>query len=476
MAPRKGSQTPTTAVLLPFKKSHGREAVALYNSTGRKALPWQEKQLRAILGVDKNGLYVHMNYGLEVPRRNGKNEVIAAREMYGLEIGERICHTAHRTTTSNSAFRRLYQLLLDAGYQEHSRKKKRMPDKSFFASKQYGLESIELTGGGSIYFRTRTNNGGLGEGFDLLVIDEAQEYTEKQQSALVYTVSDSRNPQTIFTGTPPTAISAGNVFPKMRKEAVEGKLEATGWAEWSLDELPKDPLSVELWRKTNPSLGHILSERNVKQEWKGDAVDFGIQRLGVWISYEQKAIFSPAEWDELKAEKMPELQKDRFFAVKYGKDGQNVALSVAAKTTGGKVFVETIACNPVRAGNAWILEYLKNPATAAVAIDGQAGQALLADEMKKSGMRPPTLPTVAEVVAAGAQFEQTLYSRRIVHSGQGTLREIVTHCEHRPIGSNGGFGYRSLEDGLDVCTLDSAVLALWLAENAKVVRKQRIRY
>lgn len=476
MAARKGSQAPTTAVTLPYKRSHGKAAVDFYNSSGRKALPWQEKQLRHILAVDKNGLYVHMNYGLEVPRRNGKNEVIAAREMYGLKIGERICHTAHRTTTSNSAFRRLYQLLISAGFQECSRKKKEMPEKSFFASKQYGLESIELTGGGSIYFRTRTNNGGLGEGFDLLIIDEAQEYTEKQQSALVYTVSDSKNPQTIFTGTPPTAISAGNVFPKMRKEAVEGRLEATGWAEWSLDELPGNPLDVALWRKTNPSFGYIVSERNIKQEWKGDAIDFGIQRLGVWITYDQKSVFSPAEWDELKAGKMPELQKDRFLAVKYGKDGQNVALAVASKTRDGKIFVEAIDCAPIRAGNGWLFEYFHNPAVAAVAVDGQNGQALLAAEMDKRGFIKPKLPTVAEVVSAGALFEQKLYAKEITHSGQKTLRDIVTHCEHRPIGSNGGFGYRSIDDGLDVCVLDAVVLALWLAATAKVVQKQRIRY
>lgn len=476
MAAKKGRQDPTTAVTLPYKTSHGKEAVALYNQSGRKALKWQAKQLTHILAVDKKGLYVHMNYGLEVPRRNGKNEVIAAREMYGLKIGERICHTAHRTTTSNSAFRRLYQLLIAAGYTEHSRKKKVMPEKSFFASKQYGLESIELSGGGSIYFRTRTNNGGLGEGFDLLIIDEAQEYTEKQQSALVYTVSDSKNPQTIFTGTPPTAISAGNVFPKMRKEAVEGKLPATGWAEWSLDDLPENPLDVELWRETNPSFGYIVTERNVRQEWKGDAVDFGIQRLGVWISYNQKSVFSPGEWDELQAQHLPELQKERYLAVKYGKDGKNVALAVASKTKTGKIFVEAIDCAPIRAGNGWLYDYFHNPNVAAVAIDGQNGQKILADEMKSRGFIDPKLPTVAEIVAASALFEQKFYAKEITHTGQKTLREIVTHCDHRPIGSNGGFGYKSIDDSLDVCVLDAVVLAAWLAATAKAARKQRVRY
>lgn len=53
---------------------------------------------------------------------------------------------------------------------------------------------------------------GLGEEFDLLVIDEAQEYTDDQASALKYVVTDSRNPQTIFCGTPHVEEKVMNIF------------------------------------------------------------------------------------------------------------------------------------------------------------------------------------------------------------------------------------------------------------------------
>lgn len=473
---RIGNQTPTLAVTLPYSKSYGEEAVALYNQTGRTAQPWQEQLVTHILAVNEDGLFTHMNFGLEVPRRNGKNEVVVMREMWGLAHGERMCHTAHRTTTSNSAFRRLYQLLLLAGYEEHNRKKKDMPERSFYASKQYGLECIELTGGGSIYFRTRTNNGGLGEGFDLLVIDEAQEYTEKQQSALVYTVSDSKNPQTIFTGTPPTVISAGNVFPKMREEVTLGRMEDTGWAEWSLEEIPANPMNKDLWYLTNPSLGVILSERNVRAEYKGDDIDFGIQRLGVWLKYEQKSAIAPAEWDAVKVNGKPQLEKERYFGVKYGKDGKNVSLSVAAKTTDGRIFVECIACSPIRAGDSWMFDYFHNPHIAGVAVDGQNGQLVLAKEMQDHGFIKPKLPAVSEVVVASAMFEQALFGGTLCHAGQKTLADVVTHCERRAIGSNGGFGYRSLDDSLDITVMESAVLAYWLCATSKAKTKQSISY
>ena len=193
---RDDNQNPsyTNVVLTKKTKSFGAKAVRLYSLTGQSLMTWQQRQIRAIMAIDNKGQWRHMNYCIGLSRRNGKGEVLAAREMFGLIVlKEKICHTAHRTTTSHDAFNRLYNLLIKAGYQEHSKKKKNMPERSFYASKQYGLEHIEISGGGVIDFRTRTNNGGLGEGFDLLIIDEAQEYTSKQESALLYTVSASKN-------------------------------------------------------------------------------------------------------------------------------------------------------------------------------------------------------------------------------------------------------------------------------------------
>ena len=58
------------------------------------------------------GLWIHTKFGFSVPRRNGKNEVLLIREMYGLvELGEHILHTAHRTTTTHAAWERLYDRL-----------------------------------------------------------------------------------------------------------------------------------------------------------------------------------------------------------------------------------------------------------------------------------------------------------------------------------------------------------------------------
>lgn len=458
-----GRQTPTRSVVLPYRETLGQEAVDLYASTGKTAQEWQALLLYDLLAVNGDGLFVHTKFGYAVPRRNGKNEVAAMRELWGLQKGEHILHTAHRTTTSRAAWERLKALLDDAGIEHKD-------------AGALGLEKIVVKEtGGRIDFRTRTGKGGLGEGFDLLVIDEAQEYTTDQETALKYVVSDSRNPQTLFCGTPPTTESSGTVFISLRDAAFSGEAVDTGWAEWSV-ESQKDPHDRDAWYETNPSLGTILTERKILAEIGTDALDFNIQRLGFWIRYNLKSAISKAEWEELQLSALPEFKGRMFAAVKYGRDGTNACMSIALKTQDDRIFVEAIDCRPVRAGNGWILEFLKKADVRAIAVDGASGQQQLAEEMKDARLKAPVLPTVKDVIAANSSFETRLFAKELCHMGQPSLTRSVSNCEKRPIGSNGGFGYRSINDDIEVALLESAALAQWLcAEKSKQIRKQRIR-
>ena len=461
MAAKRGNQDPTKSVVLKYKQSKGKEAVKLYNSTTRKAQIWQKKLTECIMAVNNKGLWVHTKFGYSVPRRNGKNEVIAIREMWGLKNGEKILHSAHRTTTSHSAWERLCQLLSEAGIK-------------YKATKQFGLETI-TTESGRASFRTRSSKGGLGEGFDLLVIDEAQEYTDDQESDLKYVVSDSLNPQTIFCGTPPTVVSAGTVFTKLRDKTLEGKVPNGGWAEWSVD-VQTSPEDIEAWYQTNPSLGKILTERKIRDEIGTDDIDFNIQRLGLWIKYNQKSAISEAEWNKSKCETVPELKSKLYVGIKYGHDGKNVALAIAAKTNDERVFIEVIDCRPVRAGNQWIIEFLQQADVESVEVDGASGQNILAEEMKEAKMKKPSLPTVKWVISANAGFEQGLYMGKVCHMGQESLSQVATNCEKRNIGSNGGFGYRAINEDMESALLDSVIYAYYACASAKPKRQQKVYY
>ncbi len=95
---RLGNQKPTQSVVLPYRKSRSGEAAKLYAKTKRSIQEWQKLLLGHILAINDDGLWVHTKFGYSVSRRNGKNEVVAAREMWGGQAGEKILQTAHRTT------------------------------------------------------------------------------------------------------------------------------------------------------------------------------------------------------------------------------------------------------------------------------------------------------------------------------------------------------------------------------------------
>ena len=460
---RKGNQIPTQSVILPYQKTFGGEAVELYNLSGNTAQEWQELMLSDVMAVNDDGLWMHTKFGYSLPRRNGKTEILTARELWGLFTGEHILHTAHLTDTAHIAWERLLNRLAEIGITPKSQ------------YKAYGKERIELNTGGLIDFRTRTSSGSLGSGYDLLVIDEAQEYTKAQQTALNYVVSSSKNPQTIMTGTPPTAVSSGDVFRDYRDATLRGDTPNGGWAEWSVDH-KTDVRDKNAWYLTSPSLGTIITERIIQDEINGDDIDFNIQRLGLWIKYNQASAISEPEWDALQVETVPEMRGRIFAGVKFGRDGENVALSFAVKTKDDRIFVETIDCRNQRDGNAWLINFLLKCDVQSIFIDGASGVESFKTEAKDQKLKGIAVASTKEVIAAASGFETMIAAKQICHRGQPSLRQSGCNCQHRAIGTGGGYGYRTLDDAIDVAIIESVILATYACSQAKEAKAQRVFY
>lgn len=464
---RLGNQHPTQSVILPYEFSLYQQAIDYYERTNQKCYEWQKNMLQPMMATDDEGLWVHQKFGYSIPRRNGKTEIVYIFELWALEQGLSILHTAHRISTSHSSYEKLKKYLEESGYVE---------GEDFNSIKAKGQERLELYAtGGVIQFRTRTSSGGLGEGFDVLIIDEAQEYTTEQESALKYTVTDSKNPITIMCGTPPTPVSSGTVFTNYRETVLFGQSKYSGWAEWSVDEMT-DIHDIEAWYHSNPSMGYHLNERKIEAELGEDKLDHNVQRLGYWPKYNQKSAISEQDWKNLKVNALPVLKGPLHVGIKYGNDGTNVAMSIAVKTLSGKIFVETIDCQSVRNGNQWIINFLKTANIAAVAVDGASGQSLLAQEMKDFKLKEPILPTVKEIINANSLWEQSIYQKTLCHKDQPSLSTVVTNCDKRNIGTSGGFGYKSQFDDMDISLMDSALLAHWACSHSKPKKKQQIRY
>ena len=459
-----GRQSPTVSVILPYHETKGPEAIELYNKSEKDALEWQVALTYDIMAVDDDGLWVHQKFGYSVPRRNGKSEMALARCIWGLKNNERILYTAHRASTAHSIWERLSRLCAKCDINIES---------SFRA---FGKEHLYCENDGIIEFRTRTSTGGLGEGYDLLIIDEAQEYTPEQETALKYVVTDSANPQTIMFGTPPTAISAGTVFPNYRKNVLHNDSYSSGWAEWSVPEM-SDAHDIDLWYETNPSLGTVLKERTIRSEIGDDNTDFNIQRLGLWIKYNQKSAISRNEWEALQVNKLPKLKGQLFAGIKFGVDGQNAVLAIAARTEDGKIFCEVVGCHPVRDGITWIANFLQKADVRKAVVDGKSGTGILLDTMKSLRLKRPETVTVAQFIKANSLFDIAMEQGTFVHMQQSAVTQVVTNCERRKIGANGGLGYQSMMDGADIALLDSMILAHWICSETKAgKKKQHIDY
>ena len=139
-------------------------------------------------------------------------------------------------------------------------------------------------------------------------------------------------------------------------------------------------------------------------------------------------------------------------------------MSIAVRTLRGSVFVESIDCQPIRNGNAWILKFLKKAAIETLVIDGAGNQEILAGDVKENKIKVEMiLPTVKEVIVANSKWEKAIFQKEVFHNNQPSLTAVVTNCQKRPIGTQGGFGYKSLYTDRDIGLMDSAILAHWAA-------------
>ena len=179
---------------------------------------WQRLVMDCWLGKDECGRYNVTSAGLSLPRQNGKNVCLEAREFFGLVVnGEKILHTAHQVRTSKKSFRRLAAMFTDTKHPE-------VTDLVKAIRYTNGEESIELLNGGTIEFSARSRQAARGfDGISLVVYDEAQELTDDQVEAIMATLSASATGtrQLIYTGTPPYPRCPGDVFRRRRTACID---------------------------------------------------------------------------------------------------------------------------------------------------------------------------------------------------------------------------------------------------------------
>ncbi|QWT18107.1 phage terminase family protein [Collinsella sp. zg1085] len=466
--------TPTFVANIPeHLDGDGAMAVELAGAYFGKPLPWQPYLLHAMLARDDADKYLLRTLGISIPRQNGKSWVVRARCFYGALAGEKILFTCQHGDTAMQMFEELAAPFEDENLPElHS-----LLD---CVRKTNGQQSIRLKkkqdsddlGGGLIRFTTRTDSLARGRTYDVLIYDEAQDLTARQQAASLPAISAGpmNNPQTIYLGTPPAPENIGTIFKDLHKRAHEGTTDAA-WIEWAAPEIG-DIHDKTRWYEYNPSLGTQLNYAAVETEASQMPSDvFARERLGWWSASTNAAnlALSGPNWERCCVDE-PIRDGKIAFGVKFSPDGQTVAVSWARAKRGCEAYIELYDVQSAYGGTVGISEMLtrNQDRIAAVCIDGKSGSGALIQRLHDASFPKKAIiqGSSSIVQSAAAMLCDEVNAQTIKHIASPALDVSATKSIRRKVGDFGGWSFGDGEDSISA-PIESAALALYAIRTTK---------
>ena len=462
-----GVQAPRLRVAGPSgSREDGEDASALVAGYGLTLDAWQQDVLGDWLAADGRGVWVHDRCGLSVPRQNGKNAVIEAREVYGMAvIGERFLHTAHEVKTARKAFLRLLYFFDN---------RRQFPDLAALVSdvrRTNGQEAVVLANGGSVEFVARSKGSARGFTVDTVVLDEAQDLSEESLEALRSTNSASPqgNPQIIYTGTPPGPRSDGELFRRYRSGALAGTAAGTCWHEWSAS--PGADLDDEVaWAQANPAYGIRIPHKTVAAE-REDLSDEGFarERLGMWDEVSTDAVIDAATWG--RCADMASQPRDRLaLAVDVQPDRSSASIAVAGRRADGRWHVEVID-NRNQVG--WVVERVtgiyRRQRIRTVVVDRRGPAASLVEPLQARGLRVTTTSAEEMAASCGAFFDAVMEDQ-LRHLDTPVLNSALAVARRRSLGDS--WAWHRKNAAADITPLVACTLALRGAQSDRIARRR----
>ena len=445
---RIGCQRPRIASFPSSDFSAAEDAVGIAAVAGRELDPWQRFVLEGALAQRDDGRWSAFEVGLIVPRQNGKNVVIEARELAGLFLWDEkvIIHSAHQMKTAQKSFRDMQRLIRTtpdllaqvAGFKEG------VHDLDPFAQIR-GIRSstnetvIELANGNRLEYHARS--GGSGRGFtgDLIVLDEAYDLDPEDVAAMLPTMaarSMDGNPQIWYTSSAGLAKSA--VLADLRERGKAGSSPRLAYMEWSAHERAESD-DTEAIFQANPGLNlRITLEWILENEFEGMSDEqYRRERLGIWAQLGGDRAVSESEWARILD---PSSAPGEFVSfaldIPRSRDSANVA-AVSARPD-GRLHVEVIAR---RNGTSWVPLFLRDLQRAwgskatPVVLDAAGAAGSLIPDLERERVRFIAVGP-RDAARACAQVFDDILERRLVHRGQVELDEAVAGAATKPVGES----------------------------------------
>lgn len=454
-----GSQEPRVRSCPPYEYTSGAAAVQIYEKTGRKLDLWQARSLDDHCAEKANGDWLTLESAQEVPRQNGKGEIINALMLLHLFVlrTKTVIYSAHEFKTAKESYLKIYALIRNT------------PE--FHKQVEYYHNSnedtsIKLRTGQRLRFLTRSKDGGRGFTGDVIIFDEAFNLSQSSLAAVLPTLSSVPNPHIYYFSSSGKDTGESDVFRGLKARGDEGDLSMV-WLSYSADPKNFDPDTAESRAQANPAYNVRIFDSFIDVERKNlSEIDFMRERMGIWDDTKTAAVIDMDKWaacgDPLSSPFDPVS-----FAIDIPPDSSFASVAVAGATADGRVHVEVVKRSR---GTGWVVDFVEElrdkwkPAQIVLDAKGPAGALLSAFGV--AGVEVMTV-SYEEHIQACALFKMRVENGTIVHKDQAGLTDALLSARKRDAGEAGGWLWNR-RDETDISPLVAATLATFAHSRTSV--------
>lgn len=407
---------------------------------GIRFRPWQPPVGRVILAKRADGRYAATigGTGLSIPRQVGKTFLVGAI-VFALCLlfpNLTVIWTAHRLRTAEETFGKLQVFAKRRKIKPHIAK----------VSLGSGEEEIRFRNGSRILFGARER--GFGRGFDevdVLIFDEAQILTDNALDDMIPATNQSRQPcgaLLLFLGTPPKPTDPGDVFRRMRTEALTGEDDDTGWIEFGADPdyeptpLPA-PLTGDDWQqveKANPSYPDDTPDESILRMRKKLGPDsYRREGLGIWDELARSMGVIPlATWKalEIPDSEVPAGEPDRFALTMSPERVASIAVGVKCEQADYLDLAEMDRVDDSRKIVDWLVERCGRRIP--VMIDSRDPAASFVSDLRSRGVKV-NVTSASDAGRAFGGLLDAVNEGRVWHCGQPAISAALVIAEKRPV-------------------------------------------